>query len=243
MNPIIDHKRLESLIPDFVPQKARELPSELLLFQDDKIECWFAPLGGINKNAKIALYGITPGWTQMKISYQIAVKRKSEKRTIASMSRIAFAGSMRTNLINMLDELCIQKYLHVPSVSELFGTDALAYSSVLKYPVFVRGKNYNGHNPPLLRHPFLVNILESVLAPELLKLKDCLIVPLGKSANEGILYVQNKAALLENQVLSGFPHPSGANAHRTQQFAHKKNELTAKVNEWFMSRPIVLDKI
>lgn len=81
-----------------------------------------------------------------------------------------------------------------------------------------------------------MNVLESVLAPELLKFKDCLIIPLGKAANEGILHVRDKAALQENQVPSGFPHPSGANAHRKQQFAQNKTGLAAQVDEWFKSR-------
>ncbi len=63
----IDFKRLELLIPDSVPESIQELNPVLRLFNDDKLECWYVPLGRINKKAKIILYGITPGWTQMKI--------------------------------------------------------------------------------------------------------------------------------------------------------------------------------
>ena len=148
------------------------------------------------------------------------------------MSKIAFAGSMRANLISMLDELGLPDYLQVNSFGELFGTDKLAYSSILKYPVFIKGKNYNGYNPKLLSHPFLKSVLESVLISELNELRNCLIIPLGKTANEGISFLYEKAKLKENQLLAGFPHPSGANGHRKKQFEQNKNMLITQLDKW-----------
>ena len=72
----IDFKRIESFIPNRIPESIREFNPELRLFKDDILECWYAPLGRINKKAKIALYGITPGWTQMKMAYQISINNK-----------------------------------------------------------------------------------------------------------------------------------------------------------------------
>jgi len=232
----IDFKRIESFIPNRIPESIHEFNPELRLFKDDILECWYAPLGRINKKAKIALYGITPGWTQMKMAYQISINNKTKIQNFNSMSKIAFAGSMCANLISMLDELGLPDYLHENSFSDLFGTDKLAYSSILKYPVFIKGKNYNGHNPKLISHPFLKSVLESILIPELNELGNCLIIPLGKTANEGISFLHEKAKLKENQLLAGFPHPSGANSHRKKQFEQNKNMLITQIDKWFNSK-------
>ncbi|MDR8392239.1 hypothetical protein NC796_13885 [Aliifodinibius sp. S!AR15-10] len=230
----IDHKKYENYLPDQIPNGIEDLSPKLEIFGDDKIECWYAPLGKINTKATIALYGITPGWTQMQIAYRIALRPKKGDK-LKAMSTIAFAGSMRKNLIEMFDELGVHRYFQVDSFADLFGTKILAYSSILKYPVFSGGKNYNGYKPDLLSHPFLRSMLESVLVSELREFKNCLIIPLGKKAAEGIFYVRKRVKLEKQQILSGFPHPSGANAHRVRQFSENKMKLSNQVQAWFES--------
>lgn len=230
----IDHKKYEAYLPDPVPNEVENLNPRLKIFSDSKIECWYAPLGKINTKAKIALYGITPGRHQMMVAYRVVLNLpKGDK--LRTMSKIAFAGSMRNNLIEMMDELEVHKYYHVDSFADLFGTKILAYSSILKYPVFKNGKNYNGRSPDLLSHPFLRSMLESVLVSELQELQNCLIIPLGIKAAEGISYVQEQAKLKKQQILSGFPHPSGANAHRVKQFRKNKSKLLNQVQSWYES--------
>ena len=152
------------------------------------------------------------------------------------MSAIAFAGSMRNNLVQMMDELNVGRFYKADSFADLFGTRHLAYSSVLKYPVFTGGKNYSGRSPNLLSHPFLRSMLKNELTAELQRLSQCLIIPLGKKAEEGFSFIQDSIDSNSMQVLNGFPHPSGANAHRVRQFRENRKNLHRQIDEWFKSK-------
>lgn len=146
---------------------------------------------------------------------------------------VAFAGSMRRNLVSMLDQLNLQHYLGVESTAELFGSETLRTGSILKYPVFRNRQNYNGHTPKPLSHNALREMVDSVFIPELKKFGNCLILPLGKSVESILEYVQEQGLLNSSQVLSGFPHPSGANGHRQRQFSESRIELEQQINTWF----------
>ena len=228
----IDYKFLESNIPLIEITSRKQLPKELLLLKSDSVECWYAPLGGINHKAQIAFFGITPGKSQMLKSYEIFLKNKSKSNTKESLSKIAFYGSMRKNLIDMLNEIGLAKKMQVNSIEKLFGTERLAYSTVLKYPVFVNGKNYNGHSPKLLEYPDFLDILDTILLSELKKLQNVLIIPLGKSAFAGLQYVKDKHNLNRIEILEGFPHPSGANGHRLKQFEENFQNLKEQILNW-----------
>lgn len=229
---VVDLKKLDSLVPSKPIEKKEELNPQLKLFDDGRIECWYAPLGKINHNAKIAIFGLTPGWTQMKVAYKIAARNKSDKFNKESLSKIAFYGSMRKNLIKMLDEIGVSAKLNVNSFISLFGTEIITYSSVLKYPVFVNGKNYSGYSPQILKHPYLKDTLNSILMSEVKQLKDCLLIPLGKVSLECLEYIENKLGHNNNIILKGLPHPSGANAHRKKQFEKNKEKLKEQISNW-----------
>lgn len=225
----IQDKTYLDVIPESVPESLKELSTDLCIFSDSMLQVWFAPLGGVNKSAKIAIYGITPGWTQMKAAYKAEINRRNGAKK--DLTKIAFAGSMRRNLVDMLDQLEIPKALDIENSNDLFQSKLLHSSSILKYPVFVKGKNYTGSRPPLLKHPFLIKMLESVLVSELQKLSNCLIIPLGKAANEGINHV-SESVNSTCRILNGFPHPSGANGHRVKQFKERKSALLAMIDKW-----------
>ncbi|MDD6244455.1 MAG: hypothetical protein PUB03_02200 [bacterium] len=59
---------------------------------------------------------------------------------------------MRKNLIEMLDELELNKKIHLKSCKELFNShdELLHTTSVIPYPVFINDKNYTGSNPKIL---------------------------------------------------------------------------------------------
>ncbi len=68
----------------------------------------YAPFDYINRSARVVLVGVTPGWTQMHSSYVEARSGIEEgKDTDAILRRVkrvaAFSGSLRTNLVSMLD--------------------------------------------------------------------------------------------------------------------------------------------
>lgn len=190
---------------------------------------WFNP------HAKVAIVGITPGWRQMEVAYRTARAAMSSGASRAEALRRAkeaarFVGPMRRNLIAMLDALGLDKVLGLRTAAELFGERAslLHSTSLLRYPVFVRGKNYTGYNPRAMSHRFLRSMVERLFAPELVRLQDKLVIPLGRVVDEVVSsHIGGSAA-----VLSGFPHPSGANGHRHRAFKANRAGLVEVIERW-----------
>jgi hypothetical protein len=46
------------------------LTSTFRLLQIGKVEIYYAPVDVLNADARVAIVGITPGWTQMEIAYR-----------------------------------------------------------------------------------------------------------------------------------------------------------------------------
>lgn len=146
------------------------LSEKFLLFSKNNMEIYYAPHNEIiNDKAKIFIVGITPGWTQTSIAYKTArdglmnnLKSEDIKKECKRNSR--FAGSMRKNLIEMLDELNLNKKLHIDSCSELFGTadNLLHTTSIIPYPVFINHKNYTGSNPKILEDEVLYSYTKKI---------------------------------------------------------------------------------
>lgn len=216
------------------------LIDEFSLYQNDKIEIYYAPHNEtINKKAKVFIVGITPGWTQTSIAYKVAKDELSldkdfseVRRTCKKMSR--FAGSMRNNLIMMLDEIELNKKLNIESCSELFGMvdELLHTTSLIPYPVFIKKKNYTGSNPSILGSDILMSYVEKYFYEEVKILNDALIIPLGKAVEEVLWDMIKKRLISREQCLLGFPHPSGANGHRKRIFEEEKEMLKKQVEEY-----------
>jgi hypothetical protein len=231
-----------------LPVRARLERTDLLipslrLHREDGMEMYYAPFGAVNPSAAIVLLGITPGWTQMEIAYRVARREvelgiPAEEICRRAKQAASFAGTMRTNLIRMLDELGAPSFLGVESTSELFGPAAglVHAASAIRYPVFVKGRNYTGHSPDMLRNAFLRECVESMLAPELASVADALIVPLGNAVSAALEYLVGRGDLSAQRCLFGFPHPSGANGGRVRDFAARRQELAEKVALHFRGR-------
>ncbi len=233
-----DLSQYESLIPSSPPKRLDELDSDLRLYSDGKIDVWYSPIGARTENPSVWILGITPGWNQMRIAYEDAAAAlqsgESLRHAIDCLKpRIAFAGSMRKNLISMLDKISLNKALGLTTTEDLFGSPLLRTGSVLKYPVFNKGKNYTGSSPTALRHPFLKQMLDVILAEELTTVPACPIIPLGKSVEQILEYAVEKGWLDPSRVLQGFPHPSGANGHRISQFNQNKPYYIETIKRWF----------
>lgn len=208
---------------------------QFVLHQDACIRLYYAPHNEyINENATILIIGITPGWNQTQRAYQTA-KRKLElccsDEEVCFQCKIEsrFVGSMRKNLIAMLDDLGLQKRLDLMSCANLFHSDnnLLHTTSLIKYPCFYNGKNYNGHTPKISSVEILHKYIETEFAEELRCVNHAkLIIPLG-TAVEGILREELNYLPVQNcEVLWGFPHPSGANAHRMVQFQSRREDMS-----------------
>jgi hypothetical protein len=156
-------------LPNHTPLTKEDLlHPDFLLSKNGNLEIYYAPHNEyINEKAQVLIIGITPGWTQME-----AACRQVRDDLLAGISleeagkrakhTARFAGSMRKNLVQMLDELGLARILGIGICGELFdeSCDLLHTTSMLKYPVFVGGKNYTGHSPKLLKSPLLLKMAE-----------------------------------------------------------------------------------
>jgi hypothetical protein len=195
---------------------------EFLIKKDGNIEIYYAPFDYINSKAKIAIVGITPGLQQMTQSFQ-AIKDGKSLKEVKDLS--SFKGSMRTTLIKYMDELKINKILKIKSCESLFNLDSkyLHTTSLVKYPVFDKGKNYSGAN--ILKKKILLEFIEENFLKELKILQNSIIIPLGNTVSSTIDYLNIKHQLNLRCFLKGFPHPSGLNVRKNIQFEENKKDM------------------
>jgi len=198
-----------------------------LIKREDNIEIYYAPFDYINSKAKIMIVGITPGLQQMLQSFE-AVNEGRSLKEVKDLS--SFKGSMRTTLIKYLDALNINKQLRIKSCESLFNINSkyLHSTSLIKYPVFDKGKNYSGSG--LLKKKILLDFLEAHFVKELKKLDKTIIVPLGNTVSSTIDYLNNEFKLNLKCFLKGFPHPSGLNVRKDIQFKENKIRMLKLLN-------------
>lgn len=219
------------------------LSESLLLEKDNKLAMYYAPHNEyINPNAKIVIIGITPGWQQMKTAIRQVAANLHLGLTEHQLLREAklsarFSGLMRSNLITMLDQCGLQHILGIQTTKQLFTThhSLLHTTSVIRYPVFYKDKNYTGHTPTIKQSTMLKHYAYEIFPEELKTLKNnTLIVPLGKVVDNIIQQVSGELNQ-QHTYLYGFPHPSGANGHRGKQFLQNYSNLKEKISHWGMS--------
>lgn len=228
-----------STIQSLPAGKLDEIPSSLAIASDGRLSCYYSPFDYINTDARIVICGITPGLQQARIALEVAAgslkNGTSEPDALkAAKATASFAGSMRKNLIRMLDYCGVNEKLEILSCSELFDSkrELLHTTSALRYPVFVNGKNYSGA-PAMLKTPMLREQIDNYLVPELASINPhALYVPLGDKVASVLLELAKQGVIKEEQVLAGLPHPSGANAERIKFFLGEKAEedLSEKTN-------------
>ncbi len=227
-------------LPDGDLGPGQLLTEDFLLEEESRLQMYWIPFERLNQAARIAIVGLTPGWHQMQQAFTAARDAfqdgiTDDRQILERIDRQAgFAGSMRTNMVKMLDEIGLPAALNVSSSAELFEErdDLIHGTSAIRYPVFVAGKNYGGGNPRVDRSAVLTRYVRERLGPELAATPDGPVLPLG-NAVEGCLRI----LLAENQVdetrcLFGFPHPSGANGHRVTHFRRNKTVLRAEIDRW-----------
>jgi len=196
--------------------------NKFLVNKEDNIKIYYAPFDYINPKAKIMIVGVTPGLQQMLQSFEVIKEGKSLKE-VKNLS--SFKGSMRTTLVKYLDELKVNKILKIKSCESLFNKDSkhLHTTSLVKYPVFDKEKNYSGAN--ILKKKILLDFIEKNFLKELKTLQKSIIVPLGNTVSSTIEYLNSKYNLKLSCFLEGFPHPSGANARKNIQFKKNKKKI------------------
>ncbi|WP_028611709.1 uracil-DNA glycosylase family protein [Paenibacillus harenae] len=215
---------------------------ELLLESDGVLSVYYVPYEYVNEQAKVMIIGITPGFTQMEIAIRSA---RDDLRSGVPDSQIdenakrlaSFAGPMRANLIEMLDQIDLPGAIGIGSSALLFADEdekaLLHTTSVIRYPVFKNGRNYTGHSPAILRSAMLYKYAATILLPEVLAVKEALIIPLGKSVSEVMRAFVEQGFMDADRCLFDMPHPSGANGHRAKQFENGRIRMKEQVRSWF----------
>jgi len=216
------------------------LTNDFLMNTEANLSMYYAPHNEyVNTEAHIVLVGLTPGWNQMQTAYTQLLNSLKEEKQIEKLLQDAkltarFSGSMRHNLISMLNELELTKVLPISSTEELFSTNhtLLHTTSIIKYPVFYNGANYTGYRPTIHQSNLLKTYAYQKFPEELKQLKNkTLIIPLGKAV-ENALYQLPES---KHMFIHGFPHPSGANGHRVKQFKQNKADLIEQIHHWHTS--------
>lgn len=199
--------------------------SEFKIWENSSgLSCYYAPFEYINKNAKIVLVGITPGATQMNNALNAAnIALTSNTPIQEAIRRVkregSFSGTMRLNIVNTLNRLGYQQKLSISCASKLWDThDHLVhFCSLLKFPVFLNEKDYNGI-PKAHKDNDLKRMLEEHFVADMNAIShDAMIVPLGETVLEVISHLK-MLGLIKQQIMKfenryvAPPHPSGANA-------------------------------
>jgi len=188
----------------------------------------YAPFEHVQRGARVVIVGITPGAHQA--SNALAAARREllsgaspASALVAAKTFASFSGPMRTNLVSMLDHVGLNEWLGLPSTERLWAErETLAhFTSALRYPVFVGGKNYSGQ-PSMVTTPLLRRLIDECLRAEAQALPGAVWVPLGPKAMQGIELLVRMQAIRADRVLEGLPHPSGANAERIAYFLGRK---------------------
>lgn len=242
---LYDYKDVIKKLPLKDKYKREELlTDDFLIEKKGNIEIYYAPHNEyLNPKAKIFIVGITPGFDQM--STAIAEARR-EFENGDDIERIQykckcagrFSGSLRKNIISMLDDLELNKVLKINSCSELFeDKDYLLHTiSLVPYSVFVKKANYTGHTPKLIKSDFLMKYVYENFIDEFNRMnnsKNMMLIPLGKAVEEVLFKMAEDNIISENQILNGFPHPSGANVNRLIQFEENKPNMIEFIKYMF----------
>lgn len=219
---------------------AAEIDSPLMLLMDThlyklkRLDIAYAPFDHVNTSADIVIVGITPAKQQMREAIdeaRWAIKLGLSDAEVLARAKVhaSFAGSMRVNLVKLMDAVGLNRLLEIASTASLWGADChrAHFTSALRYPTFVDGENYS-RSPDLNSVPFLSNRSVKWLKEELSLLTNVVIVPMGDMVSEVLTRVGREMAISNDKILAGMPHASGANNGPISKFLG----AAAEDDEW-----------
>lgn len=215
----------------------------LLLDQTDargrSVKMLYAPFDHVNRAAKIAIVGMTPGAYQAQQALAAARRALTEGKSMEQAAKLAktfasFSGEpMRSNLIRMMDCVGIADALGLKTTGALWNdaSELVHFTSALRYPVFIDGQNWSG-TPDMVRTSKLREWLLAWTGTELQQLRDCIIVPLGPKVAAAMQFLASEKLISPNLIMEGMPHPSGANQERINCFLGDKpaDQCSSKTN-------------
>lgn len=225
-------------IMDFQPDVPRQVPDSFLLNQEGALSEYYIPFDYLNPQAQVVIVGITPGyqqWLNAVTAAQAAILRgdSDEQALYQAKQQGAFSGAIRQNLSQLLDAIGLADWLKIDSCAELFHQhlSRVHFTSLFTQPVFLQGKNYN-NTPSFRQSALLAASIERGFAQEAQRLSDAVFVPLGPVPTQGIEMLAERQLIDRRRVLSGLPHPSGANSERIHYFLGRKSRdsLSSRTN-------------
>lgn len=177
------------------------------------IEVFYLPFEHLNPKARIVLVGMTPGHKQMltvaeAVSTQLTRFGSIDLKAIKKNG--AFAGlKMRSNLTRMLNYYDIPSLIGVSSGAALFESQwpSLQTTSLLRYPVFVDGKDFSGQID-MLDNPALRKYVVNYFCREIASLDNPYIIPLGDEASEAVKVLVDEKLISGDRVIDRLRHPS-----------------------------------
>lgn len=215
--------------------KLAQVPAEFELGRQDGLNAHYIPFDIVNSDARRALVGTTPGFTQWKNAVTEAQRRlragaSADEAHRAAKQAGAFSSAMRPNLGALLDAIGVQQWLGIDSCSALFaGYASLVHpASILRHAIFVDGDNYNG-TPSMLTNTFFHDQSRTHFAREARQFQRAVFVPLGPKVDEGLHALAREGVIDDQRILSGLPHPSGANAERIAYFLGRKQKAAFSI--------------
>lgn len=194
---------------------------------DEKIIFEPTGFGYQNTKAKVVIVGITPGNSQLKGDRDGLDLRETKRKN-------AFAGSMRSNLVNMLDYIGINNVLSIESCRSLWDKDfdKVDMTSLLKEATYVLKKDGSRMMfkdvKKIAKSEKLAAMLEGGFVKDCTKYEnDVLYVACGPGVYNILKKFQTEGRIRGEVV--GISHPSGANTGRIQCFLGK---VEAKDNSY-----------
>lgn len=210
----------------------------LVIARSGDLTVEYAPFDHVEDGAELVIVGLTPGRQQAANALEVLAAELSAGvpagAALAKAKRTAsFSGPMRASLVAMLDEIGVPALYGRSSAAEFFGGGParVHMTSAIRYPVYLKGRNYSGAPNPLVQ-PMLAQMIDTHLAEEAQRLRAAVWVPLGVHAESALLRLSSLGKLPRENILAGLPHPSGANAERISYFLGRKPRaaLSAKTN-------------
>ena len=193
----------------------------------------------VELGAKFVVVGITPGAQQRDLADAALASALAKGMPAAAASRTAkfaasFGGTMRANLVRMLDHVGAASFVGLDSFANAFDPATqgkVHFTSALRYPVFHNGENYNGQ-VSMLSSPLLRSMIETLLGEEAKQLASAIWQPLGDKPVAALKHLVSLGILDAKQIAPALPHPSGANAERISFFLGNKaqQDLSPRTN-------------
>ncbi len=194
----------------------------------------YTPFEFVNKAARVAIVGITPGFTQVQnailsLSNALKTGMADEKALQMAKQTGAFSGSLRKNLIDLLNSIGLDQYLGIADCAELFANrnDLIQSCSILKNGVFKFNKrkgtweNYNG-TPDIIKNDFLRNRVERFGKQTAQFPKGIIYIALGPVVSSAFEYLISQGVVDAKSVFSGLIHPAPGNNERIAAWLERK---------------------